>query len=362
MRKRPAELVKALRDAVDAFEKKPGDEKAHLKFQEDAFKYLTQVRAVLFGDAEPKNEPDAAAVMLLAREIYQSSLIRSLLQHFAELGFEGRKLFVLIFTNLLNLQANQRRLTVEYLALQPDMFDILLKASGQNEIALHCATMLKEAARYEPLATRILHSPHFDLLFDHMELPAFDVAAQAANVFHDVLTLHPNLCSDYLGSHFDHFFELYMRLLRSENYATKRMNLKLLAEILLEPKNFDHMKRFISDVSHLKTVMQLLREDAKTIRFEAFHVFKVFVAYPQKPPEVRDILQKNRDRLIRYLENFLPEHKDAQFIEEKGILIEELQRLEPSDSAASAAASATASAAASSAPAPAAHAPQPPPA
>ncbi len=39
-------------------------------------------------------------------------------------------------------------------------------------------------------------------------------------------------------------------------------------------------------------------------QFEAFHVFKVFVANPQKSDGVMEILQINRDRLVKFLTNF----------------------------------------------------------
>ena len=40
------------------------------------------------------------------------------------------------------------------------------------------------------------------------------------------------------------------------------------------------------------------------MQFEAFHVFKVFVANPRKPDDVKQILVANRDKLIAYLEKF----------------------------------------------------------
>lgn len=44
--------------------------------------------------------------------------------------------------------------------------------------------------------------------------------------------------------------------------------------------------KFISSKDNLKTIMLLLRDKSPAIQFEAFHVFKVFVANPKKPPEV----------------------------------------------------------------------------
>ena len=78
---------------------------------------------------------------------------------------------------------------------------------------------------------------------------------------------------------------------------------------------------------------------------EAFNVFKVFVANPEKSAAVLHILQRNRERLIQYFESFQPEKReqtrlthwaltalctveDEQFKEEKMLVIEEIKKLE----------------------------------
>ncbi len=50
--------------------------------------------------------------------------------------------------------------------------------------------------------------------------------------------------------------------------------------------------------------MNLLRDKSRNIQFEAFHVFKVFVANPNKPRPIMDILQKNREKLLKFLAEF----------------------------------------------------------
>jgi hypothetical protein len=61
---------------------------------------------------------------------------------------------------------------------------------------------------------------------------------------------------------------------------------------------------------------------------EAFHVFKIFVANPQKPPRVQQILYKNKDRLIKLLETLKANRSDEQFDEDKNTVIGKLQALE----------------------------------
>ena len=52
------------------------------------------------------------------------------------------------------------------------------------------------------------------------------------------------------------------------------------------------MTRYIANEVHLKMMMNLLRDKSKNIQFEAFHVFKVFVANPKKPPQIETILEE----------------------------------------------------------------------
>ena len=51
-------------------------------------------------------------------------------------------------------------------------------------------------------------------------------------------------------------------------------------------------------------------------QFEAFHVFKVFVANPRKPPEIVAALVRNQARLVGYLETFHADRNDPQFLDE----------------------------------------------
>ena len=62
---------------------------------------------------------------------------------------------------------------------------------------------------------------------------------------------------------------------------------------------------------------------------DAFHVFKVFVANPNKPPEVIKILKDNRVKLCRYLTTLHQdkEASDAQFRDEKRLIIATIEGL-----------------------------------
>ena len=70
---------------------------------------------------------------------------------------------------------------------------------------------------------------------------------------------------------------------------------------------------FITTPENLVQMMTLLKDKSKSIQFEAFHVFKVFVANPNKPPAIVDILAGNKPKLLQYLKDFHNDKEDEQF-------------------------------------------------
>ena len=56
---------------------------------------------------------------------------------------------------------------------------------------------------------------------------------------------------------------------------------QLLGEMLLDRSNVKVMVKFVSEVPHLMQMMMLLKDQSRSIQFEAFHVFKVGVEYGQ---------------------------------------------------------------------------------
>merc|ERR1712130_730908 len=130
-------------------------------------------------------------------------------------------------------------------------------------------------------------------------------------------------------ANYDKFFSGFNRLIQSDNYVTKRQFLNLLSELLLEKTNFNLMIRYIAQKENLKVAMTLLKSDSNAISHEAFYIFKVFVANPKKARDIHIVLWKNKDKLIQFLTNFLPEKakEDEAFAEEKKIVIKHLESL-----------------------------------
>lgn len=235
-----------------------------------------------------------------------------------------------IFNNVLRRQIGTRYPTVDLLFSKPQVISALMDGYKSQEIALNCGMMLRECCRHEVLARMMLYSPKFYDFFTYVEVSTFDVASDAFLTFKDLLTRHKIVSAEFLEKNYDEVFKHYRGLLNSDNYVTRRQALKLLGELLLDRHNFTTMTKYISNPDNLKLMMNMLREKSRNIQFEAFHVFKVFVANPNKPAPILDILLRNRERLVVFLTEFHNDRtEDEQFNDEKAYLIKQINDLQP---------------------------------
>lgn len=327
--KTPFELIRSLQESLQITEK--GDSKKADKALEDVSKSLVAIKVMLYGtnDQEPQTD---IAVAQLALEIYKSDLLLSLISSLSKIEFEAKKDVAQIFNNILRRQIGTRSPTVEYICTKPDILFMLIRGYEKHEIALNCGSMLRECARYDALAKIILMSTEFYLFFRYVEVSTFDIASDAFSTFKELLTRHKQISADFLEANYDNFFTDYQKLLNSDNYVTKRQSLKLLGELLLDRNNFTIMTRYISCPENLKLMMTMLKDKSRNIQFEAFHVFKVFVANPNKPKPILDILLRNKDKLIDFLTKFQTDrYEDEQFNDEKTFLINQIRDLKSVD-------------------------------
>uniref|UniRef100_A0A671MNY9 Calcium binding protein 39-like n=1 Tax=Sinocyclocheilus anshuiensis TaxID=1608454 RepID=A0A671MNY9_9TELE len=249
------------------------------KASEEASKCLVAMKEILYGTND--KEPHTETVAQLAQELYNSGLLISLVENLQVIDFEGKKDVCQIFNNILRRQIGTRSPTVEYFCSHQEVLFILLKGYETPQVALNCGIMLRECIRHEPLAKIVLHSEHFKDFFGYVEMS-----------------------------------------------TDTRQSLKLLSELLLDRHNFTVMTRYISKPENLKLMMNLLRDKSPNIQFEAFHVFKVFVANPNKTQPIVDILLKNQTKLIDFLSNFQKDRTDdEQFNDEKTYLVKQIRDL-----------------------------------
>lgn len=251
------------------------------------------------------------------------------------LDFDSRKSLISLIAGLAHRSsscdpADDTNLTllVNYILSHQDLLDVLLDGYKLSQ-PFHVTTILCEYIKVYPIAETILlfcAKEQFQRIFSAMSSPNFDVSSDASVVLKDLLTKHEQLTATFLDQN-PQFFTWFCTLLHSSNYATRRFSLNLLSTLLLNRANFNAMSRFVESDENLKLIMRLLKDDSAVIRFEAFHVFKVFVANPKKTEPVLKILKRNKDKLIEHLLSFTTETNSSDFEEEKGFIVDSISDL-----------------------------------
>ncbi|KTW30440.1 uncharacterized protein T551_01723 [Pneumocystis jirovecii RU7] len=332
------DVVRGVKDGIQRLETL-GSTADKKRVQEEVARSLQAMKVLLYGDGDADPVPDQ--VTQLSQQVYQTDLLYLFVVNFGRLEFESRKDVASIFNVFLRRQIGTRYPTVDYLATKEDTLFILVRGYQVPEIALHSGLILRECFKHELLAKIVLWNSVFWEFFGYVESGTFDIASDAFQTFKELITRHKNISADFLQNNYDNFFQKYTDLLKSSNYVTKRQSIKvgilsillslimkLLGEILLGRSNFNIMTTYIQSSENLKLIMNLLRDRSRNIQFEAFHVFKVFVANPNKTKQVLNILMKNKDKLLIFLSNFHNDRKDdEQFNDEKAFLIKQIEAL-----------------------------------
>ncbi|CAA6668960.1 unnamed protein product [Spirodela intermedia] len=294
---------------------------------EDVEKNFVAMRQLLSGDGD--GEPNEEQILQFAQEMCKEDVLSLFVHKLSMIGWNSRKDLAHCWGILLRQMVGSNYCCVDYIENHSELLDFLVTCCNNKDVALTCGNMLRECIKFPVLAKYMLESASLELFFKYVELPNFDIASDALATFKDLLTKNPTEVSQFLIVHYGQFFGLYEKLLTSKNYVTRRQSLKLLLEFLLEPPNTQVMKRFILEADFLKVIMGLLKDTSKNIQISAFHIFKVFVANPNKPSEIIEILAKNHEKLLMLLHG-LPANKggeDEQFEEERDLVIKEIKAL-----------------------------------
>jgi len=269
------------------------------------------------------NEPVQSQAAAVAADAATCDFFPEVVSNLPSLSADGKRDVVTLFNKLLKFPP-----IVEHLAGQRPMFLNLVSSYGEPSLCLTVNLIFAEIVRYEALVKVMLDMELFTPFFTLIQSENFDIATNAFGTFKELLTRHKAIVASFLESNYSQICELYTHLLKSGNYVTKRTSLKLLGELLLDRSNFHVMTKYISESDNLKLMMTLLRDESRNIQFEAFHVFKVFVANPKKPEKILDLLVRNKDKLIQYLSDFHNDRgEDEQFMEERSYLIRQIQSL-----------------------------------
>ncbi|KAK8227279.1 Mo25-like protein [Phyllosticta capitalensis] len=360
-RNRQRNNMDLVRSTKETLMRVAAEDKPQPKTEEDLARNLAQMKMMLQGT--PGMTTSRAHADVGPEQVYQlvnlicaEDVLLLLAQNIHKLPFEARKDTQLTISNAFRYKLpsspHAEPPAMNYvLSNRPEVIIELCYGYERRESAMACGGVLREALKHDAVAALILYDEpdrrgkdmlaHIDptvpstgqgvfwKFFEWIDRGAFEACADAFNTFRDILTKHKQLVADYLQVNFERFFKTYNSVLvQSDSYVTKRQSIKLLGELLLDRANYNVMTQYVASGDNLKIIMKLLRDDRRMINYEGFHVFKVFVANPNKSLAVQKILINNRDRLLRFLPSFLDDRTDDdQFTDEKSFLVRQIELL-----------------------------------
>ncbi|KAI4296009.1 hypothetical protein L6164_035999 [Bauhinia variegata] len=324
----PADTVRQTRDLLMFVERNTDTrESKREEKMTDLSKNIRELKSILYGNSE--TEPVSEACAQLTQEFFRENTLRLLINCLPKLNLETRKDATQVVANLQRQQVQSKLIASDFLEKNMDLLDILIAGYENTDMALHYGAMLRECIRHQIVARYVLESPQMKKFFDFIQLPNFDIAADAAATFKELLTRHKSTVTDFLSKNYEWFFAEYnSKLLESSNYITRRQAVKLLGDMLLDRSNSTVMTRYVSSRDNLRILMNLLRESSKSIQIEAFHVFKLFAANQNKPPDIVSILVANKSKLLRLLGDLKTDKEDERFEADKAQVMKEIAALE----------------------------------
>eukprot|EP00930_Biecheleria_cincta_P035335 TRINITY_DN24303_c0_g1_i1.p1 TRINITY_DN24303_c0_g1~~TRINITY_DN24303_c0_g1_i1.p1 ORF type:complete len:362 (-),score=70.34 TRINITY_DN24303_c0_g1_i1:71-1156(-) len=254
---------------------------------------------------------EQASILLAA--VLQADLPARLLTGLDDLDFEARKEICRFFDALLSLGSRPDRRNslllpvVEYVKRTPSLPEMLLKGCARPEAVLHCGPILRALTQSPELVSLLLECGTATELM-RLATHGLEVACDAFESLKHLLLSHKKISAAFIAAHFKSFFDAYhTQLLCTEEsiddsaYMIQRQALGLLGSILLDGAFAKVMQRYASSDDFLKIHMNLMLHQSKRIKVDAFHVFKIFVAQPDKPERVYKILCRNRRGLVNLL-------------------------------------------------------------
>lgn len=330
---------------------------------------LSRLRFLLYDERritsqqESRRSAPAVAGMTLQSLTGQDmhDLMPRLLENLSALPFESRKHVAAVFNYLLvsgleGSDADLYRPVMEsfrdYVESHYDriMTTLVEGHDKSGDIALHLGSCYRSCARHPslyrqlvgttqrateyvfPFLDKFVHLPNFDVSSDAMESVRLVFTAGGDRVDPELQPIMAEIAADFLTRDYEAIWDQRFNpklLSDAANYMTRRVALQILSSVLLTRSNYAVMIRYVDSRQNLILVMKLLRDTSPHITLDAFHVFKVFVANPNKPQDVIKILRDNQVKLCRYLETLHQdkEETDAQFRDEKALIIATIEAL-----------------------------------
>ena len=272
-----------------------------------------------------KDKRKAAEMNTLVLALVDENLPLRLIEILGRVCFESRKRIVQIFSILIQEGDSEMAEVMEfYFSRNAKSLIGLLTFSFQCDgIALHCGDMLRKCFKHQFLVAQCLSEDFsfFNKFFGYyLQSETFDSVSDAFLTVRTLFSSHKELVALYLETYGKRFARLFNeKLLCSKQYLTQRNSLELLHDILFQRQNYRFMVEYVNSKANLVLIMQKMVDTSHAIRFNALHIFKIFVANPNKTEEVSRILVLNRERLVHFLQGFnvsdLSEEERAELLQ-----------------------------------------------
>jgi len=232
--------------------------------------------------------------------------------------------------------STNKRVMTDYLIAHSEAVKSLLSKYGKNTSSADViiGVMIRDATRFPQIIEYIFKNDLVYELFPVLTSDNFDVSTDGFQTLKDVLTNHHEISAPWISKNFYKFFPECVDLLKTKggtgksDYVTVRQMIALLSTIMLERPFMETMIQFVCHEEFLITTLVLLGNSSKVVQYETFHLFKIFAANPRKPPKVAKLLNQNRDRIIKILDQIEQDRlDDNEFKQDKNAVVAKLNAL-----------------------------------
>lgn len=297
---------------------------------------LAYMRSIMDGRPHAGIEANPEDTRAFLKPLSTTSLLPDLLSHLGDITHKASQDLLILFDCL--FQKIESSVFINYLKRNTSIFPNLVDALQYTGISSTAANILKSVVKVREVWNELMmrNIALVYKLFDIVQSPDFTTASGALTIVqlllsHPMTKNEPPWAASWIIRHYETVMPIYhTKVIKGANYVSKRMGLKMLGEILTESANQELLMRYISERKNLILMMTLLRDRQNAVRYEAFHIFKLFVANPHKQEPIVKILMVNRKKLIRFLGSFLSKRdtKDEMFKIEKATLIDILESMQ----------------------------------
>jgi len=287
------------------------------------------LRAAISPFESPASTQEKKSELLVC--LLGSNVLVRMLEVLPVIDFETRKDIMQLFSHMLALGTSA---VFDYIRCRKQILQLLLSGCGHAEVALNSNIMLRSCTQHAEIVEVLLESGVAMEVLKLTKHSNFEISSDAFCSLRGLLLEHKGISASYLKTHFSEFFSAYRELLVSHDYITKRQALRLLDEILRDEHFIGTRDAYIRDDKFLRVHMNLLLDDSKVMRHDAFRVFMIFAMGSADSARVHRILFKNKDKLVDYLESLdmqgipLGREDGDTFRQDKSSLIKHLSTLE----------------------------------